>query len=237
VVPIQLSHFFTVDSFTTVFMLGAFYCAVLVVENPRWWLFGLFGALTGLAMSTKVSIAPLGGLVVVAGILYLVEIWPDPNKRAVSIRRVLVGTAIAALSTVLFFRIFHPYAFSGPGFFGLSFNPRWITIIREVSEQVAGQVDYPPNHHWAGRPWSYGWTNMVRWGMGIPLGIVATFAWFWALWRIWKGDAKTHLLAVLWVGGPQPGYDISAGVGVLAVDALIVKSCQRARWGNSEGKR
>ena len=201
VVPIQLSHYFTVDSFTTVFLLGAIYCVVLVMENPRWWQFGLFGVLTGMAMSTKVSIAPLSGLILVAGIVHLVKAWPDPEKRATCLKKVLPGIAIAGFFTALSFRIFQPYAFNGPGFFGLSLNQRWLTIIREVSEQVAGQVDYPPNHHWAGRPWSYGWSNMVRWGMGIPLGLIGTIGWFWALWRIWKGEWKAHLLPVLWAGG------------------------------------
>ncbi len=201
VLPIQLSHFFAVDSFTTVFMLGAIYCAVLVMDHPRWWLFGLFGALTGLAMATKVSIAPLAGLIVLAGLVQLMKVWPDPERRGRKLKQVLVGLAIAGFSTGLFFRIFQPYAFSGPGFFGLSLNPRWLSIMRDIAEQVAGRVDYPPNHHWAGRPWSYGWANMVRWGMGIPLGLAATIGWGWAVWRIAKGEWKSHLLPVLWVGG------------------------------------
>ncbi len=200
VLPIQLSHFFTVDSFTTVFMLAAFYCAVLIAEKPRLGQFALFGAFTGLAMATKVSIAPLVGLALVAGVMAWARNRQDPQHLAGTLRLVLPGLAIAGLGAALFFRVFQPYAFSGPGFFGLSLNPRWLDIIRQVSDQVAGRSDFPPSHHWAGRPWSHSWSNTVLWGMGLPLGLTATFGWGWALWRTWQGEWKSHLLPVLWVG-------------------------------------
>ena len=201
VLPIQLSHFFAVDSFTTLFTIAAIYAAVLVMEQARWWAFALFGVSTGLALAAKVSIAPLAGLVVVAGLAYLLPAWSEPEARKSRLQEVLGGWVIAALCTVWFFRVFQPYAFLGPGLFGIRLNPRWLEIIRGVSDQVAGRSDFPPNHHWAGRPFSYGWTNMVQWGMGLPLGLAATAAWGWAVWRSWKGEWRRHLLLVLWVGG------------------------------------
>ena len=89
----------------------------------------------------------------------------------------------------------------GPGFFGLQLNPRWLEIISEVRNQVAGGADFPPNHHWAGRGWSYGLTNMVQWGMGLPLGLAVLLSWGWAAWRCLRGDWHKHLLPVVWVGG------------------------------------
>jgi 4-amino-4-deoxy-L-arabinose transferase-like glycosyltransferase len=201
VLPIQLSHYFAVDSFTTVFIVAAMYVAILVMERPRWWLFALFGLLTGLAMSTKVSIAPLAGLIVIASLAYLVDIWPKREKRWPAVKRLLVGLVVAGLLAVFTFRLFQPYAFLGPGFFGLKLNPRWLEIIGEVRNQVAGRADFPPNHHWASRPWSYGLTNMVQWGMGLPLGLTVILSWGWATWRCLRGDWHKHLLPVIWVGG------------------------------------
>ena len=200
VLPIQLSHFFAVDSFTTVFVIAAFYVAVLIMEGHQHWTYVLFGIFTGLAMTTKVSIAPLVGVVVLAGLAYVLEARSDAEERKSRLLIVLGGWIIAGLCTAVVFRIFQPYAFTGPGFFDLRLNPRWLEIIRTVSDQVAGRADFPPNHHWAGRPFSYGWTNMVRWGMGLPLGLTATLAWFWAAWRLWKGEWRRHLLLVVWVG-------------------------------------
>jgi YYY domain-containing protein len=201
VVPIQLSHYFAVDSFTTVFIVAAMYVAILVMEQPRWWLFALFGLLTGLAMTTKVSIAPLAGLILLAGLATLVDIWPEREKRWPAVGRLLAGLLVAGLMAALIFRIFQPYAFLGPGFFGLRLNPRWLEIIGEVRNQVAGRADFPPNHHWANRPWSYSLTNMVQWGMGLPLGLAAILSWGWATWRCLRGDWRKHLLPVVWVGG------------------------------------
>ena len=197
VLPIQMSHYFTVDSFTTVFLVGGFYAAYQVSERPRYWAFALFGALTGLAMTTKVSIAPMAGLVVLAGLAYLANHWGDKERRGSRLGKMLLGWILAGLFAVLFFRVFQPYAFSGLGFLGMELNHDWLEIIRSVSDQVAGRVDYPPNHHWAGRPWLYGWNNMVQWGMGYPLGIVATLSWIWAAWRCLRGDWKKHYLLVI----------------------------------------
>ncbi len=201
VLAIQLSHFFAVDSFTTVFLLTALYAAVLVMEEPRWWAFILFGLSTGLAMTTKISIAPLAGVLVVAGIAYLVAIWPEPEKRLPAAKRILLGLVVAGLYAAIVFRIFQPYAFAGSGFFSTTLNPRWLEIIGQVNDQVAGRADFPPNHHWAGRPWSYGWSNMVRWGMGLPLGLMATFGFIWAAWRCLRGHWRSHILLVVWGAG------------------------------------
>ncbi len=201
VLPIQLSHFFAVDSFTTVFIVAALYVAHLVMERPRWWLFAVFGLLLGLAMTTKVSIAPLAGIIVLAGLAHLAEVWPERERRWPAAKRLLAGLFIGGLLAAIIFRIFQPYAFLGPGFFGLELNPRWLEIIEEVRNQVAGRADFPPNHHWASRPWSYGLTNMIQWGMGLPLGLAVLFGWGWAAWRCLRGDWRRHLLLVVWVGG------------------------------------
>ncbi|HLF02278.1 MAG TPA: DUF2298 domain-containing protein, partial [Anaerolineales bacterium] len=103
-----------------------------------------------------------------------------------------------------------PYAFNGPGFFGLTFNQRWLDIIREVTDQVAGKADYPPNTHWADRSQlTFAWIQNAGWGMGLPLGIVATLGWLWAARRAWRDASfdrdsnrewQGHLLLVVWVG-------------------------------------
>jgi len=64
VLPIQLSHYFAVDSFSTVFVIACFYFAILAIpikfpeEKPSLWnliYFGLFGLVVGLAVACKVN--------------------------------------------------------------------------------------------------------------------------------------------------------------------------------------
>ncbi len=113
----------------------------------------------------------------------------------------LFGWAVAAVITLLAFRIFQPYAFAGPGLLGLQINQDWLKVIQEVTNQVAGNSDWPPNTHWTSRPITYAWTNMVTWGLGLTLGLAGWLGWLWAGWRMWKGDWRKHLLPFVWVAG------------------------------------
>jgi hypothetical protein len=215
VLPIQLSHYFTVDSFSTVFVVAGFYFATLAVPlapsgsesrdlpEGRWWHYALFGLTTGLAAACKVNTLPLFGIIIVAGLarLALHGTWRRPAERTAVLKSLLVGWAIAGVAALCAFRIFQPYAFAGPGFFNLRLYDRWLAIMREVTGQVAGQSEWPPNHHWTSRPLTYAWTNMVVWGLGLPLGLAAWLGWAWAAWRCWKGEWHRHLLPVVWVAG------------------------------------
>lgn len=209
VLPIQLSHYFAVDSFSTVFVVGAFLLAFKAVpidravERPTWSRLGwflVFGLCVGAAMACKVNTAPVFGLIGVGGAAYLVSVWKEPQERKRAFFVILAGGVLAGLGTALAFRVLQPYAFSGPGFFGLKLNPRWIRVISEVTNQVAGNSEWPPNHHWTDRGVTYAWMNMVLWGLGLPLGLAAWAGWGWSGWRIWKGDWRRHLLPFVWVG-------------------------------------
>ncbi len=105
----------------------------------------------------------------------------------------ILGGFFALLS----FRILQPYAFRGEfGFLDLRINPLWMQNIRDQRAQASGDVDFPPALQWANRPiWFSGW-NMVVWGLGIPVGILAFLGLGWMGWRIIKGEWKAH--ALLW---------------------------------------
>lgn len=202
VLPIQLSHYFAVDTFSTVFIVSAFYLAVLAHRKGRWWHYALFGALTGMAMACKVTTAPLLGII---GLVSVARVWQRGDGWRTAVRGELAKLLLSALMAGLFFRIFQPYAFEGPGFFDLGLNERWLGIMKEVRNQVSGRAEWPPNHHWTNRPMlTFAWRNLAGWGVGLPLGIAATLGWIWAAFLCWrgeKGEWRRHLLPVVWVGG------------------------------------
>ena len=77
VLPIQLSHYFAVDSFSTVFVVAGFYFAILAIpiqsadEKISWSnliYFVLFGFIIGLAGACKVNTLPVFGIIILAGI-------------------------------------------------------------------------------------------------------------------------------------------------------------------------
>ena len=204
VLPIQLSHYFAVDSFSTVFVVAGFYFAILAIpihtpdEKISWSnlvYFGLFGFIIGLAGACKVNTLPVFGIIVLAGVVRVITDWKKPDFYTV-LKVIVLGWVLAAFTALLAFRIFQPYAFAGPGFWDLTLNENWLRVMKEVINQVAGNSDWPPNTHWTNRPITYAWTNMVVWGMGMPLGLAGWLGWAWAAKRIWNGDWRSSFAAL-----------------------------------------
>ncbi|MEW5719527.1 MAG: glycosyltransferase family 39 protein, partial [Chloroflexota bacterium] len=66
---IQQSHFFTVDTFTNVPILLAFWCALDIAEGKHWRAFVWAGAAFGLALAGRINIAPFAAVLIAAGAL------------------------------------------------------------------------------------------------------------------------------------------------------------------------
>src|SRR3990170_622940 len=192
VLPIQLSHFFTVDSFASVFIVAGFIFAYQAVpllpgKNGGGKIslvhFGLFGLVTGLAMACKINTIAFFGVIGLAAAAYLITVWGNKADRWRTVWELVKGLLIAGAVGFAAFRIANPYTFLGPDFFGLRLYPRWLQVIKEVTGQVAGKSEWPPNHHWTSRGTAYAWLNMVGWGLGWPLGLAAWAGW--GLVRLW----------------------------------------------------
>ncbi len=210
VLQIQLSHYFTVDSFAPVFIVAAFlmtYQAVPIldpdgsVSRRDWYSYAAFGLIAGTAMACKMNVIAIAAIIVLAAGGFLLSTWNRKAVRWASAKIILIGLGISAVAAFIAFRIFQPYAFMGPGFFGLSLNPRWMEIMKEITGYVAGNSDWPPNDHWTSRPTLYAWSNMVTWGLGLPLGLAAWGALVYAIWRCFKGEWRKLILPVAWVAG------------------------------------
>jgi len=222
VMQIQLSHYFTVDIPANFFIFSAFYIAVRIqttvsrkiedgeINIPKitqqlvgsWKSiipYALFGLAAGMALASKISAAPLVLLLPAAA-------WVWWDRQTVESRKgtwvvILRNLAIGAFICLLAFRIFQPYAFSGPGFLGVSLNPKWLSNMAEIQAQTNGDVDAPFALQWARRPITFAWTNMVEWGMGRPLGLLAWVGFLWMAWRMIKGEWRKYLLLWGWTAG------------------------------------
>jgi YYY domain-containing protein len=170
----------------------------VIAKHPYFGLSIAFGIALGCAVSSKLNSAPVA---FVLPVVFGVIIWGKPTQeRTRWLINAVIYLGIAAFVSILVFRVFQPYAFSGPGFFGLRPNPQWVANIKEQRSQAAGDNDFPPSLQWASRPVWFSAKNMVEWGLGIPLGILAALGFLWAGWRMLKGDWPQHLLLWLWGG-------------------------------------
>ncbi len=226
VLQIQQSHFYTVDTFATFFTTLAVLIVVTIskfdfkekkknstlseekkekkiftrVSNYKTLLLSIFfGIIVGLAGASKINTITIAFLLPVA-FLILWDSYPmqDPVRKSELILRDLIAGAVFA---IISFRVFQPYAFEGPGFFGVKLNELWISNLKEVSAQSGGNVDFPPALQWARRSFFFSAKNLSLWGLGLPLSITAWLGVFTMGWRILRGEWKKFLLIWIWTVG------------------------------------
>ncbi len=222
VLQIQLSHFFTVDIPSNFFIFLAFYVAlhiqtsrpevdesVLADHQPFWrrltrsWRsaipYALFGLMSGMALSSKISAYPLVLLLPAAA-----YVWWDRLDRTSRDRiwpLILRNLAIGGFFCLLAFRVFQPYAFQGPGLLGIGLNPKWVDNMQQIQAQINNDVDAPFALQWIRRPVTFAWTNMVQWGLGIPLGLLAWAGFLLMAWRMIRGEWRKYLILWGWTAG------------------------------------
>ncbi|MFA7301396.1 MAG: glycosyltransferase family 39 protein [Candidatus Shapirobacteria bacterium] len=149
VLPIQLSHFFTVDTFLSFFILLTFY----FLTKKR---FLYSGIAFGLALACKISALYF---------LPVVFIFFIINRRFLSAFYFLLFAAI-------FFRIFQPYAFTGI----FSLNPIFVNSLKQLQVITVPSVYFPPSVQWMSKiKLLFPLQNIVIFGLGIPLSIAILF--------------------------------------------------------------
>ena len=198
VLLIQHAHFFIVDPFANTFILLGMYFAVRALDETRTRNYIFFGLMLGMAAASKLNAAPLAGVIVLVSLTRLAR---QAGDRSGAIRFELRGVLLAALFSLITFRFFQPYAFAGPSVLSIRLNPRWLANLAELSNQLNGEVDFPPALQWADRtPILFPLANLVRFGLGPALGILAWIGWGWALWQTGTGMWRRHLIPVVWTG-------------------------------------
>jgi YYY domain-containing protein len=285
VLQIQLSHYFTVDTYTNFFTFLAFYFAVRVMTDPQpvtapvmraevepvemseqalgvtaripavnAWSnlatarrtiipYAFFGAALGLAMASKVSSAPLAVLLPGAALIVWSRLSTEERQQQLWI--IARNLVLAAAVAFLVFRIFQPYAFTGPGFFNVTPNENWLNSMKALAQQSGGDVDFPPALQWARRPLTFAWQNMVQWGLGLPLGLLAWAGFMWMGVRMLKGEWRKYALLWGWtllyfawqslnfsrsMRYQLPVYPALAIIAAWAIFALWSQRSERVQW-------
>jgi YYY domain-containing protein len=203
VLQIQQSHFFTVDTFATFFILLAIYFAVEIVtageEEIKLSSYLLFGAALGMAVASKINAAPVALTLPLAALLHWTGLGEE--KRNQLAPRIVLFLVLAAFASLITFRIFQPYAFEGPGFINIGLNKQWVDGLSSLRAQTSGDVDFPPALQWARRPSWFSLQNMVVWGLGLPYGILSWVGFGWMGWKMFSRKSwKPDLVLWGWTG-------------------------------------
>jgi YYY domain-containing protein len=210
VMQIQQSHFMTVDNFAVMFSVLAVACAVRVAKKGGWGWYGMFGVFFGMALASKINMAPIGAAIALAAWMADRQRWNDRTRSLIArFGPATGGMALAVAVTLVTFRVTQPMSFRAPTgdttFFTITLNPTWVERMKWAQETSSGIgiSGYPPADQWANRtPIVFPLVNMVLWGMGLPLGLAACIGLVWAAIRTFRGrEWEKHLLPVLIAAG------------------------------------
>ena len=199
VLNIQLSHFFTVDTFANLFILATIYFLLRTHESGRWLDSVLTGLMFGLGLASKLSVFTLVvPILVIAGFDFYRRARNSDLQSAIefSLTRTLTIFAVALLT----FRIIQPIAFAGPGFWNWSLNPKWLEDIVEQQKITRGQTDLPWVQQWTGRSIAFPLYNILLWGMGLPLGLASFAGLALAAYELIRFRKFEHLIPVTYIG-------------------------------------
>ncbi len=176
VLPIQLSHFWTVDIIAQLFFLIALYAAIEISKTGRLLGYGVFGLALGAALASRINLYPMVLLLPMAAVLYVLAAETDQRRDRV-VEVIFLGAASLSIGAITF-RVLQPYAFVGPTINNWAINQTWFNELVHVSDLSRLPSDgWPPSVQWFNRlPFVYAWFNMAVWGMGIALGLAGTAA-------------------------------------------------------------
>jgi hypothetical protein len=187
VLSMQLSHFFTTDTFTNLFVFASASMAFSVFTKMDTDLkrripavnvsllirIVLAGFWFGLALASKISAIlalPLIGLMIVLPLLKAIGNPFNSIKQSILLIRLAVFIGfILLLATYSSLRIADPTFFASSSFFNPSVNPKLIQNIKELKSWEGAETWFPPAIQWIPtKPWIFPLFNLSLYGIGIP---------------------------------------------------------------------
>jgi len=158
ILPIQLSHFFTVDTFLNFFIFLTFFCLVYFIKTKKEYFFYLSCLSFGLAFSSKIS-----AIYFLPFIFYFLFLYKKNFLKNIFLFLILFFLTI---------RIFQPYFFVNLFQINLSYLSNF-----QVLKSLDYNLYYPPALQWFGKTKIiYPLYNLFFWGLGLPLSCLFIFS-------------------------------------------------------------
>jgi hypothetical protein len=183
VLPIQLSHFFAVDTFLNFFLFLSLYLLLVpALKGSSFkptlgtYLLSIFSSTSfALALSSKVSALYFSPLVALVFITYFLRL-----KRQSVFHRLtslIPLGSVYLISAVFIFRLVQPQVFSSSNLLDFHLNPQFISNIKELKLYSQPDTWFPPSIQWkTTTPVIFPLVNLIKWGLGIPLFTLFVFS-------------------------------------------------------------
>ncbi|OGD05666.1 hypothetical protein A3H89_00115 [Candidatus Amesbacteria bacterium RIFCSPLOWO2_02_FULL_48_11] len=196
VLPIQLAHFYAVDTFMVFFLVLGFYFLIHLYFSRSLFLKSLLsiflGLSFGLAVASKISALLFAPVIALGFLVYAVHTRHLP--------RLLLLLFAVTISGYFSLRLAQPYLFADSRLVTLRPNPKVISNWRDLNRMSTADASFPPAVQWLHVPKiSYSLGNLTLWGLGLPLAIVAFFSFIPAVFHLRRHPLL--ILPLVWVSG------------------------------------
>ncbi len=223
VMPIQLSHFFAVDTFLNFFLLASFYCILKFYYEKSIVKFFAGSIFFALAVASKIS-----AIYILPLLLFIIFLsafrqkglpWPlsylsFPRTRESKskigswfgarndkIRNLWRGSALLLIFFILFYltlRVADPYYFADANFLHIKPNPVFIENLQTLKSYSQKEGWFPPSVQWINKtPVVFSLYNLAFFGLGLFYFLLVPVGIFFLL----KKHRAPELTALfIWVG-------------------------------------
>ena len=195
VLPIQLSHFFAVDTFLNSFVFISFYTALRFsfTRHYRWLL--LSGLFFGLAIASKATAVFLSPLLLYLFINTYDVQWKIAKK---DLLKIVQDLLIFGLTAYIIGRIADPYLFQNTNFLDLQLSQLYLANLKQLQALSNPQGWYPPGVQWIHKtPILFGLKNLVFYGVGIGFTLCIALGIYYLFKKL--RHASLLLIIYLWV--------------------------------------
>ncbi len=190
VLPIQLAHFFAVDTFLNLFLFAAFYCITEFAFRRKIVGLLLSAFFLGLAVASKITAIFMIPLL-------LVMLIPGHSPKQYTFRQFKKAVFLLIIYGLIFYgtlRISDPYLFQNPTLLDPQPNILFMQNLQTLKNLSDPTAWFPPALQWLHKlPVIFALKNIMFYGLGIPLFLCTIFGMGIILFRF----RKTKLLMLL----------------------------------------
>lgn len=173
VLPIQLSHFFAVDTFLNLFVIASIYFSIRYSLSKNYIILATAAIFFGLAIGSKISAIYASPLILYFILKPHIRLW---NIQKSNIPDVLYTGTIFALVTYIIGRVADPYLFQTGNFLDPRISSLFLENIEALKNWSRPDAWFPPSVQWVNKvPVLFPLSNIVLLGIGLGYTVFVAF--------------------------------------------------------------
>jgi len=209
VLPIQLAHFFTVDTFVNTFVLISLFFSLSIkksVLTKQVLKLVLSAGFFGLAISSKIS--AFYSLPLILLFLFFDQLKLFFNQKIyfkkiiLSLGKIMFATLLFITTTYFVVRLTNPYYFAHPSLLNRAISISFTENITQLKSSTKKESTFPPAIQWKSKtPIIFSLQNIIFFGLGLPAGIILVVGTTSMISQVFKKRDWILFFILLWTMG------------------------------------